>query len=97
MADEGYPVSEDEPQISGYREADSVPRSCMRDEGTRPLGAGLQEEAPNHLKLLWLRARVVSVREKAWQRLCQVRFKETSASKPLLRCRKSKDDTREMK
>ena len=32
--------------------ADSVPRSYMRDEG-RPLGAGLQEQASNHLKLLW--------------------------------------------
>ena len=30
----------------------SVPRSYMRDEG-RPLGAGLQEQAPNHLKLRW--------------------------------------------
>ena len=36
----------------------------MRDEG-RSLGAGLQEQAPNHLKLRWLRARVVSVEEKA--------------------------------
>ena len=27
----------------------------------RPLGAGLQEQASNHLKLRWLRARVVSV------------------------------------
>jgi len=34
----------------------------MRD---RPLGAGLQELASNRLKLLWLRARVVSVKEKA--------------------------------
>jgi hypothetical protein len=33
----------------------------MRD---RPLGAGLQEQAPNHLKLHWLRAFVVSVEEK---------------------------------
>ena len=36
----------------------------MRDEG-RPLGAGLQEQASNDLKLLWSNARVVSVREKA--------------------------------
>jgi len=35
----------------------------MRDEG-RPLGVGLQEQAPNHLKLLWSRAMVVSVKEK---------------------------------
>jgi hypothetical protein len=40
-------------------------RNCTRDEGG-PLGAGLQEQAPNHLKLRWLRARVVSVKEKSW-------------------------------
>ena len=40
-------------------------RNCARDEG-RPLGAGLQERASNHLKLLWSRARVVSVKEKSW-------------------------------
>ncbi len=28
--------------------------------------AGLQEQAPNHLKLRWLRARVVSVKDKSW-------------------------------
>jgi len=38
-------------------------RNCERDEG-RPLEAGLQEQASNHLKLLWSRARVVSVKEK---------------------------------
>ena len=54
----------------------------------------MQEQAPNHLKLLWSNARVVSVKEKAWQRLCQVRFKETSASEPLVRCRKYKDDVK---
>ena len=32
--------------------ADSVPRGCTGDEGW-PLGAGLQEQAPSHLKLLW--------------------------------------------
>jgi hypothetical protein len=45
-----------------------VPRSCTRDEG-RPLGVGLQEQAPNHLKLLWSRARVVSVKEKTRHRI----------------------------
>ena len=54
----------------------------------------MQEQAPNPLKLRWLRARVVSVKEKARQRLCQVRFKETSASEPLMRCRKYKDDVK---
>jgi hypothetical protein len=27
-------------------------RNCVKDEG-RPLGAGLQEQASNHLKLRW--------------------------------------------
>jgi hypothetical protein len=31
---------------------DSVSRSSMRDEGTTPR-SGLQEQAPNHLKLRW--------------------------------------------
>jgi hypothetical protein len=37
---------------------------CTRDEG-RPLGAAMQVEASNHLKLLWSKAMVVSVKEKA--------------------------------
>ena len=45
----------------------SAPRSFTRDEG-RSLGAGLQGQAPNHLKLLWSKTRVVSVKEKIWQR-----------------------------
>jgi len=43
----------------------------MRD---RPLEAGLQEQASNHLDLRWLRARVVSVKEKAHRKMCQVRI-----------------------
>ncbi len=42
-------------------------RNCTEDEGG-PLGAGLQEQASNHLKLLWSKAMVVSVEEKAWQK-----------------------------
>ncbi len=42
----------------------SVTRSLAEDEG-RPLGAGLQEQASNHLKLLWPKAMVVSVGEKS--------------------------------
>jgi hypothetical protein len=42
-------------------------RNCTKDEGG-PLGAGLQEQASNHLKLLWSKALVVSVEEKAWQK-----------------------------
>ena len=40
-------------------------RNCARDGG-RPPGVGLQEQASNHLKLRWLRARVVSVKDKSW-------------------------------
>jgi len=40
-------------------------RNCTRDGGGPP-GAGLQEQTPNHLKLRWLRARVVSVKDKSW-------------------------------
>jgi len=39
---------------------------CTGDEG-RPLGAAMQVEAPNHLKLLWSKAMVVSVKEKVSQ------------------------------
>jgi hypothetical protein len=38
-------------------------RNCAKDEGG-PLGAGFQEQASNHLKLLWPKAMVVSVEEK---------------------------------
>ena len=41
----------------------SAPRGCTEDEG-RPLGIGLQEQAPKHPKLLWSKAMVVSVEEK---------------------------------
>ena len=48
-----------------YNTSESIFVSCcMRDEG-RPLGAALQEEASNHHKLRWSKARVVSVMEKA--------------------------------
>ncbi len=40
----------------------------MGDEG-RPLGAGLQEQASNHLKLLWSKVMVVSVEEKSRLRI----------------------------
>ena len=43
-------------------------RNCARDGGGPP-GAGLQEQAPNHLKLRWLRARVVSVKDKSRRKI----------------------------
>ena len=62
-------------------------RCCTRDEG-RPLGAGVQAQAPTPLKLQVLRASVVSVEEKAGQRSGQVKRTETSVSEPLKTCRK---------
>ena len=44
----------------------SVQPCCTGDEGW-PLGAAIQVEASNHLKLLWSKAMVVSVKEKAGQ------------------------------
>jgi hypothetical protein len=41
---------------------DDVP-CCTGDEG-RPLEAAMQVEASNHLKLLWSKAMVVSVKDK---------------------------------
>ena len=70
-----------------------MPRSCTRDEG-RSLEVGLQDLASNHLKLRWSRAMVVSVKEKAGQRPCQVRIREASASELLLRCRNELDDVK---
>ncbi len=63
---------------------------CTRDEGG-PLAVGLQEQAANHLELRLLRAGVVSVEEKAGVTR-QVWIEETSASEPLMRCRKRRDD-----
>jgi len=71
---------------------DRAPRSCTRDEG-RPLGAALQEEAPNHLKLLRPKAVVVSVKEKAGK-TCQVSLKKTNASEPLRKGRKRRDEVK---
>jgi hypothetical protein len=36
-----------------------VVRNCLTDEGG-PLGTGLQERVPNHLRRLWSKAMVVS-------------------------------------
>jgi hypothetical protein len=38
-------------------------RNCLTDEG-RPLGIGLQEQVPNHLRRLWSKAMVVNAEGK---------------------------------
>jgi hypothetical protein len=53
----------------------------------------LQEEAPNHLKLLRAKAVVVSVKEKAGE-TCQVSRTETNASEPLRKGRKRRDEVK---
>jgi len=50
------------PRTYARKENDCI-RCCEGVEG-RPLGADLQGQAPNHLKLRRLRAGVVSVKEK---------------------------------
>jgi hypothetical protein len=50
----------------------------------------LQEQASNHLRLLWPKAMVVSVKEKSRLRLWQVRIREMSVSESLMRRRKQK-------
>jgi transposase len=57
-------------------------RCCARDGG-RPSAVALQEEAANHRELRRLRAGVVSVAEKARQRLRQVRIVKASETEPL--------------
>lgn len=64
-----------------------------RDEG-RPLGAGLQGQAPNHLKLLWSKARVVSVKGKGAGEPRQVWIRKTNEIEPLMTYRKHRDDVK---
>jgi len=65
-------------------------RCCTRDGG-RPSGAALQEEASNHRKLRWSKARVVSVAEKA-QTIASGEVKKVNANEPLMKCRKRSSD-----
>ncbi len=58
--------------------ADSVPRSYMRGEG-RSLAAGLREQASNSHKLRWSKVKMLSIKGETWQRLRQMKFKETRA------------------
>ncbi len=66
-----------------------MPSEAVYEMRERPLAAGLQDQAANHLELLWSRARVVSVKETA-RNTCQVRIGKTSASEPLMKRRKAK-------
>ena len=60
---------------------------CGRDEG-RPLGVGVQDQAPNHLTLRWSRAGVVNGEGNGAPQVRQVRVRKTNASEPPMTCRK---------
>ena len=51
----------------------------------------MQVEASNHIKLLWTKAMVVSVKGKGEARPRQVSAMETNKTKALLKCRKDLD------
>ena len=59
--------------------------------GVGPPGFVLQDAIPNHHKLLWSKATVVSVMGKGEARLRQVRAKEMNETEPMLTCRKLDD------
>ena len=65
---------------------------CTRDEG-RSLGLGLQDQGPNHRKLLWSNGRGGERCGKGGQTR-QVYAGKTNASEPLMTCRKRRDVTR---
>lgn len=61
-------------------------QGCTKDE-SGPLKIGFQELILNHLKRHGLSVLVVSVKEKAQHRLCQVGTEKTNESEPLMKCR----------
>ncbi len=65
----------------------------MRDEG-RPLGIGLQEQVPNHPKLLWSRAMVVSIEEKLLHDGSRCDSGRRTKVNHSMKCRKAKDDVK---
>jgi hypothetical protein len=66
---------------------------CARDGGRSSVVA-LQGEITNHHELRRLRAGVVSVMEKARQRVRQVWIVKASEPKPLLKCRNAVEDVK---
>jgi len=81
------------PRRRGKEKGDLEASCCTRDGG-RPSGAGVQDQASNHLQLRELRASVVSVAGKGEPRARQVWVKQTNASEPLRTCRKRRDDVK---
>ncbi|ATY86096.1 hypothetical protein CVV65_15145 [Kyrpidia spormannii] len=66
-------------------------RPCRIEDEGRPLEVAMQVEASNHRKLLWSKAMVVSVTEKARPDLVRCVPMETNTSEPLITCRKRRD------
>jgi len=54
---------------SGMRRQPHRMQLCCTEDESRSLGTAMQVEVSNHLKLLWTKAMVVSVKEKARQDL----------------------------
>ena len=61
-------------------------RRCYTNDEGRPLEAGVQAQASNHLVQLCLKGKVVSDKEKVSLRH-QVHVKETNANELLMKCR----------
>ena len=72
------------------RKAEEV-RNCSTDEG-RPLGTGLQEQVPNHLRRLCPKDKVVNAEGKGLELLGQVTGKKRTAKEPLMKCRNVIED-----
>src|SRR5215813_490862 len=66
------------------RKAEEV-RNCSTDEG-RPLGTGLQEQVPNHLRRLCPKGKVLNAEGKGLELPGQVTGKKRTERKPLLKC-----------
>lgn len=58
---------EDQSSLKGWKGG----HSCTNDGG-RPAGTAVQAEVPNHLEVLWSKAMVLSVKEKAASKLSGV-------------------------
>ena len=66
-------------------------RNCSTDEG-RPLGTGLQEQVPNHLRRLCPKGKVVNAEGKGLELIGQVTGKKRTAREPLMKCRNVIED-----
>ncbi len=73
---------------------DSAPGKVRTRWGNRSPAAGLRRQAANHRERRWLRARVVSVTEKAGQDSVRCETEKTNASEPPMKRRKRMDDVK---